>query len=152
MGRSPSMITTEPFFFSAIRFDTSATVAEAVAVIAGELITSATVRTVSVAGMTETLPTPAPLGPGSSESVHRPATCWSPRRAPPVTPGRDGRHVNPLTTFVRSLGNEGARRNATAAVEASIREDWLVQGLARRLEQRSPQPVTTTRPAAAAAA
>ena len=43
--------------------------------------------------------------------------------------------VNPLTTFVRSLGNDGARANAQAVLEVQAREDWLVQGLARRLEQ-----------------
>ncbi len=57
MGRSPSTMTTEPFFFSAIRFDTSATVSDEWAVIAGELITSATVRMVLVAGMPRILPT-----------------------------------------------------------------------------------------------
>jgi hypothetical protein len=60
--------------------------------------------------------------------------------------------VNLLTTFVRSLGNDGARRNATAAVEASIREDWLVQGLARRLELCSPQSSTACGPQRVAAA
>jgi hypothetical protein len=44
--------------------------------------------------------------------------------------------VNPLTTFVRSLGNDGARANARAALELAAREDWLVQGLARRLDRQ----------------
>jgi hypothetical protein len=43
--------------------------------------------------------------------------------------------VNLLTTFVRSLGNDGALANAQAGLDARTREDWLVQGLARRLEQ-----------------
>jgi hypothetical protein len=46
--------------------------------------------------------------------------------------------VNPLTTFVRSLGNDGALANAGAVLCAQRREDWLVQGLARRLEERAP--------------
>jgi hypothetical protein len=55
-----------------------------------------------------------------------------------VTPRRDSQPVNPLTTFVRSLGNHGARSNAQAVLDAQAREDWLVQGLARRLEQSAP--------------
>jgi hypothetical protein len=46
--------------------------------------------------------------------------------------------VNPLTTFVRSMGNDGALANAQAVLEATAREDWLVQGLARRLERTAP--------------
>jgi hypothetical protein len=46
--------------------------------------------------------------------------------------------VNPLTTFVRSLGNDGALANARAALEAREREDWLVQGLASRLDRAAP--------------
>jgi len=42
--------------------------------------------------------------------------------------------VNPITSFVRSLGNAGALANARRAVEARAREDWLVDGLARRLD------------------
>jgi hypothetical protein len=49
--------------------------------------------------------------------------------------------VNPLTTFVRSLGNDGALRNAKTVLDAQRHEDWLVQGLARRLE-RTPIPAT----------
>ena len=48
--------------------------------------------------------------------------------------------MNPLTTFVRSLGNDGALRNAQAVLDAHHREDWLVQGLARRLESTGPIP------------
>ena len=51
IGRSPSTMTTEPFLRSAIRCDTSAMLSEDWPVIAGELITSATVRTVRDAGM-----------------------------------------------------------------------------------------------------
>ena len=43
--------------------------------------------------------------------------------------------MNPLTTFVRSLGKDGATANARAVLEARAREDWLVQGLTLRLER-----------------
>jgi hypothetical protein len=42
--------------------------------------------------------------------------------------------VNPLTTFVRSFGNDGAVANAQTVLDARRHEDWLVQGLARRLD------------------
>jgi hypothetical protein len=42
--------------------------------------------------------------------------------------------VNPLTTFVSSLGNAGALANAQAALDARRDEDWLVRGLVNRLE------------------
>ncbi len=45
--------------------------------------------------------------------------------------------MNPLTTLVRSLGNDGALANAQAALESRAREDWLVQGLAGRLERQA---------------
>ena len=57
--------------------------------------------------------------------------------------------MNPLTTFVRSLGNDGAIANAHAILEARVREDWLVQGLSRRLETI---PSTVAAPAATAGA
>jgi len=56
--------------------------------------------------------------------------------------------VNPLTTMLRSLGNDGARANAQVALKAREREDWLVQGLARRLERTAPA-ASVTAPAAA---
>jgi hypothetical protein len=46
--------------------------------------------------------------------------------------------VNPLTTFVRSLGNDRALANARTVLDAQQTEDWLVQGLARRLEDIGP--------------
>ena len=57
--------------------------------------------------------------------------------------------MNPLTTFVRSLGNEGALANAHAVLETRAREDWLIQGLSRRLEHAAPS--TIVAPAAVAA-
>ena len=54
--------------------------------------------------------------------------------------------VNPLTTFVRSLGNDGAIANARAVLEARVREDWLVQGLTLRLERSQRLVVRGRRP------
>ena len=48
--------------------------------------------------------------------------------------------MNPLTTFVRSLGNDRALANAQAVLDARRQEDWLVQGLAHRLESTRPAP------------
>lgn len=62
--------------------------------------------------------------------------------------GRDGRRVNLLTTFLRSLGNDRAQANAGAFLEERQREDWLVQGLSRRLDRL---PVSAIRPAAISA-
>ena len=39
-----------------------------------------------------------------------------------------------LTTLLRSLGNDGARANALLVLETRQREDWLVEGLVRRLD------------------
>ena len=36
---------------------------------------------------------------------------------------------------MRSLGNAGAMANARAVLEAARREDWVVEGLALRLER-----------------
>jgi hypothetical protein len=52
-----------------------------------------------------------------------------------VTRRRDSHEVNPLTTFVRSMGNAGAVANVQAVLDARVLEDWLVQGLAHRLER-----------------
>ena len=41
-----------------------------------------------------------------------------------------------LTSLLRALGNEQAVANASAVVEARRQEDWLVAGLARRLDRR----------------
>jgi hypothetical protein len=46
--------------------------------------------------------------------------------------------VNPLTTFVRSLGNDRALANARTVLDARRQEDWLVQSLTRRLESTGP--------------
>jgi hypothetical protein len=61
--------------------------------------------------------------------------------------------VNPLTTFVRSLGNEGALANARTVLDAHRHEDWVIQGLARRLESIGPdspaaEPAAASSPAA----
>ena len=43
-----------------------------------------------------------------------------------------------LTTLLRSLGNDGARANALVVLDARHREDWIVEGLVRRLEAHDP--------------
>jgi hypothetical protein len=58
--------------------------------------------------------------------------------------------VNPLTTFVRSLGNDGALANVRAVLEAQEREDWLVQGLAHRLDRSVPSAAVADVPAGTA--
>jgi hypothetical protein len=40
-----------------------------------------------------------------------------------------------ITSLLRALGPERAVQNATVALEARRREEWLVAGLARRLDQ-----------------
>jgi hypothetical protein len=57
--------------------------------------------------------------------------------------------VNPLTTLVRSLGNDRAVANAQAVLDARRHEDWLVQGLALRLETTAPSRPADTATAAA---
>jgi hypothetical protein len=37
-------------------------------------------------------------------------------------------------TTLRSLGHQGALANVQAVLESRTREDWLVEGLSRRLE------------------
>ena len=85
---------------------------------AGELITSATVRTVLVAGMARILPSDRPRGTNAGRAgrirERSPArdTLLTSAVSSAVTPRRDSHDVNPLTTFVRSLGNDGALANA----------------------------------------
>ena len=73
-----------------------------------------------------------------------------PARVGRVIAGANVAPVNPLTTFVRSLGNDGALANARTVLDARRHEDWLVQGLARRLESIGPD--VPRRGAAAASA
>ena len=61
-----------------------------------------------------------------------------------VTRQRDSHEVNQLTTFVRSLGNDGAVANAQAVLDARVLEDWLVKGLAHRLERSAPSVIPAT--------
>lgn len=57
-----------------------------------------------------------------------------------------------LSTFLRSLGNDGALTNVRTVLDAREREDWLVAGLALRLEGWDQVPATErTRQAAGAA-
>ena len=67
-------------------------------------------------------------------------------------PGAIVSDVNPLTTFVRSLGNDRALANARTVLEVRRTEDWLVQGLARRLEGTGPEPAVAEPAAATTAA
>ena len=53
--------------------------------------------------------------------------------------------VNPLTTYVRSLGNAGALANARTVLDAHRHEDWLIQGLARRLEGIGPETLSVVK-------
>lgn len=41
-----------------------------------------------------------------------------------------------LPTFLRSLGNDGARMNARSVLDEREREDWLIAGLALRIDER----------------
>jgi len=50
--------------------------------------------------------------------------------------------VNPLTTLVRLLGNDGAVANARAVLDERAREDWLVQGLVLRLDRATASQAT----------
>lgn len=61
-----------------------------------------------------------------------------------VTRQRDSHEVHPLTTFVRSLGNDGAVANAQAVLDAQVLEDWLVKGLAHRVERSTPSALPAT--------
>ncbi|MFL6206097.1 MAG: hypothetical protein ACJ739_12190 [Acidimicrobiales bacterium] len=60
--------------------------------------------------------------------------------------------MNPLTTFVRSLGNPGAVANVRTVLDARRGEDWLVQSLARRLERRAEVPAADAAAVASPAA
>ncbi len=63
--------------------------------------------------------------------------------------GRDAAPMPSLSTFLRSLGNDGALANARTALDARAHEDWLMAGLALRLDQRADtlaaQPTTERR-------
>lgn len=68
--------------------------------------------------------------------------------------GRDASSMPSLSTFLRSLGNDGALTNARLVLEAREHEDWLIAGLALRLEgwaDTAPPVQPTTRQAAPAA-
>lgn len=53
---------------------------------------------------------------------------------------RDASCMPSLSTFLRSLGNDGALSNARTALDAREHEDWLVAGLALRLDERADAP------------
>ena len=66
------------------------------------------------------------------------------------SPGATVLLVNPLTTLVRSLGNDRALANARTALDAQRHEDWVIQRLSRRLEGTGPESPAAA-PAAASA-
>lgn len=41
-----------------------------------------------------------------------------------------------IATALRALGADGARTNAQAELDRRIREEWLVAGLLRRIEEQ----------------
>jgi hypothetical protein len=49
-----------------------------------------------------------------------------------------------LTTLLQSLGNAGAVANARSAIEARVQEDWVVDGLAHRLDPAASDASTET--------
>jgi hypothetical protein len=57
-----------------------------------------------------------------------------------VTPWRDAPCMPSLSTFLRSLGNDGALTNARTVLDAREQEDWLIAGLALRLDERASAP------------
>jgi hypothetical protein len=42
--------------------------------------------------------------------------------------------MSQLTTYLRSLGNPGAVANVRLVLEARRREEWVIEGLSRRLD------------------
>ncbi|MGH9274559.1 MAG: hypothetical protein ACRDZU_07925 [Acidimicrobiales bacterium] len=47
-----------------------------------------------------------------------------------------------ISTFLRSLGNDGAITNARTVLDEREREDWLIAGLALRLDEWDEIPAT----------
>jgi hypothetical protein len=45
-----------------------------------------------------------------------------------------------ISAFLRSLGNVGALTNVRTVLEMHAREDWLIAGLAVRLDERDRAP------------
>ena len=60
--------------------------------------------------------------------------------------------MSQLTTLLHSLlagslGNAGAVANAATALDARVREDWVIDGLARRLDPAAPPATLPSQPA-----
>jgi hypothetical protein len=59
-----------------------------------------------------------------------------------------------ISTYLRSLGNDGAVHNVRSALDARDHEDWLVAGLVHRLDRLDrdvvPRPAATASPTVAA--
>jgi hypothetical protein len=62
---------------------------------------------------------------------------------------RDSPTVLQLTTLLHRLGPAGAVANVRAVLDERQREDWLVEGLAQRLDPAPAQPAAPAAPAAA---
>ena len=62
------------------------------------------------------------------------ATGRSRHGARQVTSRREGRRVSRLTTLLRSLGPAGAVANVQSVLDERQRQDWVVDGLIRRIE------------------
>jgi len=77
---------------------------------------------------------------GGTGRVHPPATGVSRPGAPAVTCRRDADRMSRLTTLLASYGNRGAVANARSVLDGRRREEWLVEGLLRRLEPVAPEP------------
>jgi hypothetical protein len=56
-----------------------------------------------------------------------------------------------VTTFLRSLGNQGALANVRSVLDERERDDWLIAGLALRVEEWDRATATATDPSRRAA-
>jgi len=57
-----------------------------------------------------------------------------------------------LRTLLRTIGTDGAVANVRTVLEARTREDWLVQGLATRLDEVAAEPTPAAPPTPPASA
>jgi hypothetical protein len=89
------------------------------------------------------------------------ATGWSRHGARQVTSRREGPRVSRLTTLLRSslrsslrsLGPAGAVANVQSVLDERKRQDWVVDGLVRRIETVPAAPAAASlEPAASSSA
>jgi hypothetical protein len=70
-----------------------------------------------------------------------------------VTCRREGPRVSRLTTLLRSLGPAGAVANVQSVLDERQRQDWVVDGLVRRIETVPAAPAAASlEPAASSSA